>query len=107
MNKANPPFQNFTRIFAINTRAMNTKLTLTIEKNVIEKAKRYAKQTGRSLSDIIEKYLEEISDEQVDSAAISNQLKEIIGSVKLPKDFDEKKAISEYLEKKYLWKRFS
>ena len=102
MNKANPPLQLFTRIFAINTRAMNTKLTLTIEKNVIEKAKRYAKQTGRSLSDIIEKYLEEISDEQVDAAAISNQLKEIIGSVKLPKGFDEKKAIREYLEKKYL-----
>lgn len=102
MNKANPPLELFTRIFAINTRAMNTKLTLTIEKNVIEKAKRYAKQTGRSLSDIIEKYLEEISDEQVDSAALSNQLNEIIGSVKLPKEFDAKKAIREYLEKKYL-----
>ncbi len=102
MNKANPPFQIFTRIFAINTRAMNTKLTLTIEKNVIEKAKRYAKQTGRSLSDIIEKYLEEISAEEVDSAGLSNQLKEIVGSVKLPKNFDEKKAKREYLEKKYL-----
>ena len=102
MNKANPPLQLFTRIFAINTRAMNTKLTLTIEKNVIDKAKRYAKQTGRSLSDIIEKYLEEISAEEVDSAMLSNQLKEIVGSVKLPKNFDEKKAIREYLEKKYL-----
>ncbi|WP_325261248.1 DUF6364 family protein, partial [Flavobacterium sp.] len=29
---------------------MNTKLTLSLDKEVIEKAKSYAKQTGRSLS---------------------------------------------------------
>ncbi|MEN9334578.1 MAG: hypothetical protein RLY35_1758 [Bacteroidota bacterium] len=102
MNKVLIPFQLFARIFAFNTRAMNTKLTLTIEKNVIEKAKRYAKQTGRSLSHIIEKYLEEISEEEVDSATLSPQLKNIIGSVKLPKEFNEKKAIREYLNNKHL-----
>ena len=36
---------------------MNTKLTLTIEQAIIEKAKFYAKEKGRSLSDIIENYL--------------------------------------------------
>lgn len=37
---------------------MSTKLTLTIEKEVIEKAKKYAKEKNRSLSDIkiISKY---------------------------------------------------
>jgi hypothetical protein len=58
MNKVTLPLVFFTSIFTLNTHAMNTKLTLTIEKNVIEKAKRYAKQNSRSLSDIIEKYLE-------------------------------------------------
>ena len=39
---------------------MNTKLTLTLEKDVIEKAKRYAKDSGRSLSAIVESYLEKL-----------------------------------------------
>ena len=33
---------------------MNTKLTLTIEQDVIEKAKKYAKDKVRSLSSLIE-----------------------------------------------------
>ena len=32
---------------------MTTKLTLTVEKTIIEKAKSYAKETGRSLSELI------------------------------------------------------
>ena len=36
---------------------MDTKLTLTIEKDVIDRAKDYAKKKGRSLSDLIENYL--------------------------------------------------
>ena len=35
---------------------MNTKLTLTIEKEIIERAKNYAKEKNRSLSNIIENY---------------------------------------------------
>lgn len=36
---------------------MSTKLTLTINKDVIEEAKVYAKKQGRSLSNLIEDYL--------------------------------------------------
>ncbi|MDH5366136.1 MAG: DUF6364 family protein [Cyclobacteriaceae bacterium] len=39
---------------------MNTKLTLTIEQALIEKAKEYAKSKGRSLSDIVENYFKAI-----------------------------------------------
>jgi hypothetical protein len=35
---------------------MNTKLTLTLEKEVIEIAKKYAKEKGQSLSEIVENY---------------------------------------------------
>ena len=35
---------------------MNTKLTLTIEKEVIEIAKEYAKDKGQSLSEMVENY---------------------------------------------------
>ena len=37
---------------------MKTKLTLTIEKSVIEKAKEFAGNSGKSLSDLVERYLE-------------------------------------------------
>ncbi len=37
---------------------MTTKLTLTVEKSVIERAKSHAKNSVRSLSELIENYLE-------------------------------------------------
>jgi hypothetical protein len=36
---------------------MDTKLTLTLDKSVIDAAKKLAKQSGRSLSDLVENYL--------------------------------------------------
>ena len=39
---------------------MSTKLTLTIDKSVIKKAKEYAKSQGRSLSNLIEDYLKTV-----------------------------------------------
>jgi len=80
---------------------MTTKLTLTVEKSVIEKAKSYASQTGRSLSELIENYLETLTQESSDQT-VSPKLKKIIGSVKLPKNFDEEKELRSYLEKKHL-----
>ena len=81
---------------------MTTKLTLTVEESVIKKAKSYAKQTGRSLSDLIEKYLETLTEEHKDIQNISPKLQGIIGAVKLPADFDEKRELGGYLEKKHL-----
>lgn len=81
---------------------MTTKLTLTVEKDIIEKAKSYSKQTGRSLSELIENYLEGLTHEDRSEKAISPKLKRIVGSVKLPKHFDEKKELKEYFKKKHL-----
>ena len=81
---------------------MTTKLTLTVEKTIIEKAKSYAKETGRSLSELIESYLESITKENWDDKQISPRLRKIVGSVKLPKNFDEEKELFNYLEKKHL-----
>ncbi len=80
---------------------MTTKLTLTVEKSIIERAKVYAKNTGRSLSEIIEKYLESITEEDGNQKT-SSKLKKIIGAVSLPKDFDEEKELASYFEKKHL-----
>jgi hypothetical protein len=80
---------------------MTTKLTLTVEKEVIERAKSYAKNSGRSLSELIEQYLDNITQDNRNQP-ISPKLKKLLGSVKLPKGFDEKKELQSYLEKKHL-----
>jgi len=79
---------------------MTTKLTLTVEKSVIEKAKAYAKKTGRSLSELVENYLESVTQHDQEES-LSPRLKKIVGAVKLPPDFDEEKELSEYYKKKH------
>ena len=82
---------------------MNTKLTLTIEQALIEKAKEYAKEKGRSLSDIVENYFKAIVKDQgvvkSNSTPITDSLR---GSFKSPKDFDYKKELTKALSEKYL-----
>lgn len=80
---------------------MTTKLTLTVEKSTIEKAKSYAKHTGRSLSELIENYLNTITQNH-GNEKISLKLKNIVGAVKLPESFDEEKELRSYLESKHL-----
>lgn len=81
---------------------MNTKLTLTIEQSVIEKAKFYAKAQERSLSDIIENYLKTITKEQRVANDISPLVDSLRGSFKAPESFDYKKELSDSLSEKYL-----
>ena len=52
---------------------MNTKLTLTIEQKIIQRAKKYAKDKNRSLSDIIENYLKILTkEEKLQECSIQN-----------------------------------
>jgi BioD-like phosphotransacetylase family protein len=82
---------------------MGTKLTLTVEKSVIEKAKKYAKAKGRSLSDIIENYLKAITaEEQGEEIEVSPIVKSLKGSFKMPNDFDYKKELTDALTEKYM-----
>lgn len=80
---------------------MTSKLTLTVEKSIIERAKVYAKNTGRSLSEIIENYLESITQDN-GTEKVSPKLKKLVGAVKLPKNFDEEKELRSYFENKHL-----
>ncbi|MEN9884454.1 MAG: hypothetical protein RLZZ420_1671 [Bacteroidota bacterium] len=80
---------------------MTTKLTLTVESQIIERAKKYAKGTGKSLSAIVESYLDEITSTETTTGNLSPKLKKLIGSVNLPVDFDEEKEKWAYLEKKH------
>lgn len=82
---------------------MNTKLTLTIEQEIIQKAKEYAKQKNRSLSDIIENYLKMLTKEDTkESTKLSPVVKSLRGSFKAPKDMNYKTELRTRLEEKYL-----
>ncbi|ROI07218.1 hypothetical protein EGH90_06600 [Kaistella haifensis] len=82
---------------------MNTKLTLTIDQSVIERAKKYARKKERSLSDLIENYLKALTTEEISKQdELSPTVKSLKGSFKMPKDFDYKKELSERLSEKYL-----
>lgn len=89
------------RIFDKNIRIVTTKLTLSIDKDVVVQAKRYAKQSGRSLSELIESYLISVTQEHSDNTNLSSQLKSLIGVVTLPPDFDEKESLQAYYENKH------
>lgn len=81
---------------------MSTKLTLTIEKSVIEKAKDYAKRSGRSLSDLIESYLQRlISEAEPTEEMVPEEFKDLFGSVNLPSDLEDKVAIRKIMSEKH------
>lgn len=82
---------------------MNTKLTLTIEQSVIEKAKQYARKRERSLSDLIENYLKALTNEETNKEEdLTPIVKSLRGSFKLPENFDYKKELTNRLSEKYL-----
>ena len=82
---------------------MNTKLTLTIEQAIIERAKKYAKQKGRSLSDIIENYLKVITKEtEPTEIEVTPLAKSLRGSFKAGDNFDYKEELAKGLSDKYL-----
>lgn len=87
---------------------MNTKLTLTIEQEIIQKAKKYAKDKNRSLSDIIENYLKMLTkaeETKLDShqeKSLNPIVKSLKGSFKMPHNMDYKKELRNRLEEKYL-----
>jgi hypothetical protein len=82
---------------------MNTKLTLTIEQSVIEKAKKYAQHRDRSLSSLIENYLKALVNAEVsDEAELTPTVRRLRGSFKLPENFDYKQELTDRLSEKYL-----
>ena len=83
---------------------MNTKLTLTLEKEVIEKAKHYAKENGRSLSNIVESYFKSLVEDNKDDegeAKLNSRLSKFKGVLKHT-DEDLEKIKEAYLKEKYL-----
>ncbi|HKK89358.1 MAG TPA: DUF6364 family protein [Saprospiraceae bacterium] len=84
-----------------------SKLTLSINQMVIDKAKEYAKSSGKSLSGIVEEYLKSLTntEQSKHELSASGVVKELKGSVKMPKDFNSyKEMLQDALLEEYLGK---
>jgi hypothetical protein len=81
---------------------MNTKLTLSLNKDIIQQAKDYAKEHNISLSFLIENYLQKIIAEyKVDTSKKGSIVNELSGIIKLNSDDDSKDDYIDYLTEKY------
>lgn len=84
---------------------MDTKLTLKLDETVIQRAKDYAASQKRSLSGIVESYLQSIVDKEIvgesDEIQISPFVKSMGSGIHIPADLDIKNEYSAYLSDKY------
>ena len=79
---------------------MNAKLTLNLNKSVIDGAKLYAKENKVSLSKLIENYLNSFAKPSSTERKISPLVESLTGII--PDEYiDERKDYRDYLTKKY------
>ncbi|MEP6594999.1 MAG: DUF6364 family protein [Ginsengibacter sp.] len=78
---------------------MNTKLTLSLDKEVIERARKVAKSNGRTLSNLVESQLKLLmKDSNTDE--IHPEIKRLMGKIHLPSNFNHKTEIKRIMAKK-------
>lgn len=82
---------------------MGSKLTLNVDKDLARKAKTYARSRGRSLSDLVESYFKILTRKSDDAEFdLTTKVKSLLGSIKVPEDFDYKADLADQLSKKHL-----
>ncbi|MBK9024841.1 MAG: hypothetical protein IPL69_12935 [Saprospiraceae bacterium] len=80
---------------------MDKKLTLSLNKSIIESAKDYAKSNDISLSKLIESYLSTLVKRNKSSPEITPLVESLSGVISLDKDYNVKDAYADYLLEKY------
>lgn len=85
---------------------MDTKLTLKLDEDVIQRAKIYAASQNRSLSGLVEGYLKSLvsqndSDRENAEIKISPFVKSMTSRTVIPADLDLKEEYSKHLIEKY------
>lgn len=79
---------------------MTTKLTLSIDKQTIDRAKLLSSITGKSISKMVEEYLNTIAEKSGINGSATDRLSGILKD-KMPADLDWKQVKADYLKKKY------
>lgn len=80
---------------------MNTKLTLHLNKNVIEEAKNYAKENSVSLSKLIENYLHSLTQKESKKVNVSPLVESLTGIIPAQSQKNTNEDYYEYLSEKY------
>lgn len=82
---------------------MNTKLTLTLKKEIIEEAKKYASDKGRSLSEMVEHYFRYLTESKMldKSAELTPRVSKLKGIVKVDSNFDYKQMLNDEIDSKH------
>ncbi len=82
---------------------MDKKLTLSLDKHVIEKAKEYAQQHSTSLSKMIEAYFDSLTSTSHDHSEVTTTplVDSLSGVIQLPENFDFKASRTKYLNEKH------
>ena len=80
---------------------MDTKLTLSLDKSVIEQAKNYAKSNKVSLSKLIESYLSSLTKKRTDTNKITPLVESLSGVINLDNTDNSKDDYTNFLMEKY------
>lgn len=80
---------------------MDTKLTLKLDKDVIERAKAHAERHGLSLSRLVENYFAGLTDAEEKAKRPTGLVAELAGILAGAEIEDEKEGYAEYLSRKY------
>jgi hypothetical protein len=80
---------------------MQTKLTLSIDNDIIEQAKEYARQQHRSLSNLVENYLKLVVRKETPTEEISPIVTSLVGILPMNVSDRGRDEITAYLEEKY------
>ena len=76
-------------------------MTLKLSSEVIEEAKRYAKESNTSLSKLIENYLSAITSTDSQKRKVNPIVESLTGIITLDDNHDDRKLYTEYLSEKY------
>ena len=80
---------------------MDTKLTIKLNNDVINRAKKYARDRKTSLSRMIESYLDSVTGKEDEDVEITPLVKSLSGVIRLPEDYDYRNDRTDHLIRKY------
>lgn len=82
---------------------METRLTITLDETLIDRAKVYASRHKVTLSKLIEDYLEDLAQQEGEQTALELDplVESLYGIATLPSQIDDKEAYYDHLIKKY------
>ena len=80
---------------------MTTKLTLSINEETVQRAKRLSRKKGKSISKMVEEYLDSLSEKEEQKEAVMDKINKILKKKITNPNIDWKEARYQHLKKKY------